>query len=203
MGVDGSGHPEPRGATGRGSEHRVGAEVVGHGDGVGVEVEEVATALYGRCQVPEVVEVEVGPHVPLIGGELGGAAPVRKGEGPGEHGRRGRLDTRNGSMAQERQGPGRVVGEAMGQAQAEGVGGPVLVRAAVSAQLRGGAREDVANGVVELPHAREAGRERHRRHRELGGLDEHACGLGPLGTSSASGPAPTSLTRSRLSWRGL
>ena len=49
-----------------------------------------------------------------------------------------------------------------------------------AAQLRGGARVDLADRVVELAHAREAGRVGDVDQAQRGGLDQDACGLRAL-----------------------
>ena len=57
---------------------------------------------------------------------------------------------------------------------------PALGVAAAPAQLARRQREDLAHGVVELPHAREAGRERDLGEAEIGRLDQRARRLRAL-----------------------
>ena len=95
--------------------------MIGHRGGIRVEVEEPAATLHGRGQVSEVVEAKPGTHVASSGTSSTvphpwGSVSVRA---------KCVLDpastTGDGPLGQERQGTGPVVGEPVGQAQAQRV----------------------------------------------------------------------------------
>ncbi len=58
------------------------------------------------------------------------------------------------------------------------------------AQGARGRRVHGSDRVVELAHAGEPGRERDLRDRQRGGLQEHACGVRPLGPGEGDGTRP-------------
>jgi hypothetical protein len=153
--------PKSRRVTSDSSQHRVGLEVVPNRHGIGIEVEEASATLYGGCQVPEVVESQSGSHVAVVGDELDGGASVREGQRPGEPGGCADLDPGERPVGQERQDARGFVREAVGEAQAQGVQCPDWPRPPLASQLGGGAREDLPDGVVELPNAGKPGRKCH------------------------------------------
>ena len=71
-------YASPRRTTNERTEQRVGAEHIGDGDRVGVEVEERAASLYRATEVPQVLEPEHAPDVIAAVGEDYDTGAVRQ-----------------------------------------------------------------------------------------------------------------------------
>ena len=79
---------------------------------------------------------------------------------------------------------------AIGQSQRNRPGAGRVRRAAPPPELARREREDLAHGVVELAHAREARGERDLCEAELGRLDQRARRLRALGARERERPGP-------------
>ncbi len=195
MRVDVARGAQPGPGRGARGEQRIGGQPVVHRVRVGVQVEQGAQPVHRRGEVAQVGEGEpavqpaagrtVGRGEPV---DLGDAVPERQGQGPpvragpGPVPRDHLLDAGDGAQREEVQQVLGVDGAPVGQPQPEpaGRGGGAAVAAVLGAQRARGAVVDLADGVVELPHRGEAGRERHVGDREFGGLEEQSGGLRAL-----------------------
>ena len=182
------------------SDERVRAEGLPHGDGVGVEVEELAAARHRSGQVAQVGEDQLSLHVgraaPLVlrrVGHLGGAAASRRrGRGAGA-GSGGRTSPSSSSTPGSARAPRKsstdagLNGRRQGRRRRIACASRLRCRpasrchlACPEAEAAGSVGKDLADGVVALAHAGEAGGEGDVRDREVGGLEEHACRLAAL-----------------------
>ena len=171
-------------------QDRVGAQDLGHRERVGVQVQQPPDAGHGRRQVARVAERERHPHGGPVVPDLRDGRPRGEAQGPAVRGAVDLLHARDRARAQERQQRREVERVAAGQPQLDrhrarcrrpvrevGPGGSVSrgVSVAAVAQLGRGDRVDLADRLVELAQAREAGRERDVRDGQVGGLQERAC----------------------------
>ena len=173
--IDGARQPQAPASSRRGRPRiAIGAELLGDGLRVGIEVEHSPAPLHGRGEIAEIVEPEHGANVVGLRGQLGHArtvgqaqrAPVGRAHhlfDAGHCARRGTLTTAPPSNG-ARHGSRRTM--TPGGARSR----PLR---AVRMSL-GVDREDLSDRVVELADAREAGSECHARERQLGRLDQHA-----------------------------
>ena len=181
------------------------AEDVVDGRRVGVEVEHPAAPGDGGTEVAELRQSQASGDARAAfgaGGELHDGRAVRQVEDPGERRPVPLLEAGHRMRAEEEQHLGGLVRRSCGQPEGEPAGracpGAPLNR---SPEPRRRRREDLADGVVELADAREPGRERDVGHRQVGGLDEHPRGLGPLRPGERRAPTPSSPTSCRCSCR--
>ena len=180
--VDGAGDPDAGQRGDERAEQRVGAEELVDGGRVGVEVEQPAYPRDGRYDVARVLEAQGREDVVLgTGVEVDGGLAVREEQGAAERRAVVRLDAGQQLGRQQVEQP--PAGERLAGREAQhhragdrgtAPGGGLL------AQLARGGGEDGAHGVVELPDAREAGRERDLGQLEVGRLDEGAGGVRAL-----------------------
>src|SRR5215208_3786843 len=154
----------PRRTTNERAEQRVGAEHIGDGDGVGVEVEERAASLYRATEVPQVLEPEHAPDVIAAVGEVGevhDTGAVRQTQRPPVCLPIESLYASNSASAEIAQHSVRV--ERCPERQPEWNLPPhrLTARTSTAPQLSRGYGEDLAYRVVELAYARESGGERY------------------------------------------
>ena len=166
--------PGTRGRT----EHRVLPEHVGDCGGVGVEVEEPAATLDRGTKVPEILQLEHAVDV---------VAAVRERHGTGAERQAQRspvglpvevLDAGHGPRTEKTQHAVRIERLPERQPEWDPPGIAIRVVPAQATQFLRRGREDLADGVVELPDARETGGERDLGDRKAGGLDEQPGRVG-------------------------
>ena len=178
--IDGSRQPQPRRLRDEATEDAIGAELLGHGLRVGIEVEHSPAPLHGRGEVAEIVEPEHGANVVGLRRQLGHArtvgqpqrAPVGRAHHLFDAGHCARGEELHHRVAVERSPTGKPKDDDAGRSE--------VTALASSAHVAGCRREDLSDRVVELPDAREAGSECHAREGQLGRLDEHARALSAL-----------------------
>ena len=181
--VDVAGHPQARALAHQRGQQRVRAELVVDRDRVAVGVEQPAAALDGGGDVAQVLEGEGRQHerrLPRLVGSPSRAGPcrcrgaaracVRTSPSPAFSTPGTARRARNASSS--RPAYGVRTGSRSSPVPVEGCAPPATPRSSV-----GESGVDLADRVVELPDAGEAGRERDVGERHVGGLDEHAGGL--------------------------
>jgi hypothetical protein len=175
----------------RGREQRVAGEVGVHRDRVRVEIEEPATPLDGCSEVAEVLQPQRDPDATVDRRQCHHPRGPRQPQTPPE-------PALGGGLLETGDRPDREVGEGRpeidrrsdGEAERDGPVSPGRPLRTLAPERRRGDAEDPPDRVVELPHAAEPGREGHLGERELGRLDQHPGGLGPLraGQRERTGP---------------
>ena len=169
-------------------ERRVLGQRLVDGDGVGVEVEQRPDALHGRAEVAPVGQPQAQRDAgPVVGPATAAGASVAT---PWPW---GRSSARWYHVPSQASTPGTARaarnatrcsasnGSRDGEVELDDAGRPVPGGAGRGPQRRRRRGEHLADGVVELADAAEAGGERDRREVEVGGLDERAGGARPLG----------------------
>ena len=187
-------------------QQRIGGEVGQYRCRVGVGVQQPTDAFDGGGEVTQVGELEAGRDRAgrparrslrqLREFDADASRAVGQGEGPAVGARFDDLQPGQGTGGEEAQQGGPVERGPDGEAQGElagtgGGGGGRGVRAALaapSAELARGARIDLADGVVELPHRTETGGEGDLGQGQCGGLDQAAGGLRAAGAGQGQRP---------------
>ena len=158
------------------------AEHGGDRDGVGVQVEQPAAARHGDAEVAHVGEAQRALHAARRRATSSTTAvPCGQAQRAAVGARGGHLlDAGDGARREEREQLVDLDRRAVGQAQGDRAGAGRVRPAAPLPQLARRQREHLAHRVVELAHAREAGRERDLGEAELGRLDQRARRLRAL-----------------------
>ncbi len=181
-------HPPPGGLAHEPAEQCVAAERVDHGLRIGVEVEQPPAALDGRGEVAQIVESQRGPHVPGGRGQHHGASAVRQAQAAPVRAVQPLLHAGHGAGSQERQHARGVERRPVRQPQTHPTALGARRTRPAPAQLARRQREHLADRVVELAHAREAGGEGDIGDRQGGGLEQYARGLGAAGARQLERP---------------
>ena len=200
--VGGAGDTASRVAPHQRADERVVPQGLPNGDGIGIEVEQLAAARHGRVQVAQVRQDELALHVGRPRGILcigraqrDDAVPMGQAQAARVRAPLELLDSGQGPQPEELEYRGRVEGPPAGEAESNGLGGwfPAGPCSLCSARRPGAqpARsvgERLAHGVVALAHAGEARGEGHVSDREVGRLEQDAGRLAALGPGQRQWP---------------
>jgi hypothetical protein len=165
--------------------------VAGHGDRVGVQVQQATATRRRRRQVAQVVEPQLAAHRVAQGRQPHERRPVLQRERAHVRAVHHLLDTRYRARREESEQRLAVERLAARQAQLDRAGAlGAAAPARPPTQLAGSARVDASHRVVELPHAPEAGAGGDLGERQLGRLDQRARRLRSLCTRERHRPGP-------------
>ena len=192
--VGGAGHASAGVAPHQRADQRIAPQGLPDGHGVGIEVEELSAARHRGLQVAQVREDELALHVgravavlALRRAERHDAVPVGKPQAARVGGTVERLDAGECAQPEEVEHRGGVEGLAAGEAEPDGLRCGLLLVAPAQRRTRGArpqptrrVGERLADGVVALAHAGEAGGEGHVGDGEIGRLEQDARRLAAL-----------------------
>ncbi len=172
------------------AEHGVAAQDLGHGGGVGVEVEQLLDPLHGEREVAQVVELHraADGSVPAVA-RGDDAVAAGEAERPPIERAVTLLEPRNGPVRQEAEEAPDREGRPVGKAERHRPRATATTpgdRRAPACPLSHGARrlaEDLPHCFVELAHAAETGCEDDLAEAQISRLEQQARRVGPLGAS--------------------